>query len=89
LGAGELLVTSFDSDGTREGYDLQLHQALADVVDIPVIASGGAGKLEHLAAVLTEGRADAALVASIFHSGEYTVADAKRFLAGQGIVVRE
>jgi len=88
LGAGELLVTSFDCDGTREGYDLQLHQALAEVVDIPVIASGGAGKLEHLAAVLTEGRADAALVASIFHSGEYTVADAKAYLAGKGIAVR-
>jgi len=88
LGAGELLVTSFDSDGTREGYDLALHQALADIVDIPVIASGGAGTLEHLAAVLTEGRADAALVASIFHSGEYTVADAKSYLAGRGIVVR-
>lgn len=88
LGAGELLVTSFDSDGTREGYDLELHRALAEVVDIPVIASGGAGKLEHLAAVLTEGRADAALVASIFHSGEYTVADAKAYLAERGIVVR-
>lgn len=88
LGAGELLVTSFDCDGTREGYDLQLHQVLAEVVDIPVIASGGAGKLEHLAAVLTEGRADAALVASIFHSGEYTVADAKAYLAGKGIAVR-
>ncbi len=88
LGAGELLVTSFDSDGTRAGYDLELHQALADVVGIPVIASGGAGNLEHLAIVLTEGRADAALVASIFHSGQYTVAEAKAYLAGKGITVR-
>ncbi len=87
-GAGELLVTSMDADGTREGYDLDLHQALAATVRIPVIASGGAGTMEHLADVLTAGQADAALAASIFHSGQYTVADAKAFLAGRGVPVR-
>jgi len=88
-GAGELLVTSMDADGTREGYDLELHRALADVVGIPVIASGGAGSLEHIAAVLTEGRADAALAASIFHSGQYSVADVKAYLAERGVPVRQ
>lgn len=87
-GAGELLVTSMDADGTRAGYDLELHQALADTVGIPVIASGGAGTLEHMAEVLTNGRADAALVASIFHSGQYTVSDAKAYLAAKGVPVR-
>jgi cyclase len=87
-GAGELLVTSMDADGTRCGYDLALHQALAAVVDIPVIASGGAGSLDHIAEVLTLGRADAALAASIFHSGRYTVAEAKAYLAGKGVPVR-
>lgn len=88
LGAGELLVTSIDADGTKAGYDLKLHQALAEVVDIPVIASGGAGRLEHIAEVLTTGRADAALVASIFHSGRYTVGDVKTYLAENGVSVR-
>lgn len=87
-GAGELLVTSMDADGTREGYDLELHQALANLVDIPVIASGGAGTLDHLAEVLTVGRADAAIVASIFHSGQHTVAEAKAYLAQKGVPVR-
>lgn len=87
-GAGELLVTSMDADGTREGYDLELHQALASLVDIPVIASGGAGTLDHLAEVLTVGRADAALVASIFHNGQHTVAEAKAYLAQKGVPVR-
>lgn len=87
-GAGELLVTSMDADGTRSGYDLELHQALANAVDIPVIASGGAGTLDHIAEVLTTGRADAALVASIFHSGQYTVSDAKAYLAQKGVPVR-
>ena len=87
-GAGELLVTSMDADGTRGGFDLDLHRRLAEVVGIPVIASGGAGSLEHLAEVLTEGRADAALAASIFHSGQYTVADAKAYLAARGVPVR-
>lgn len=87
-GAGELLVTSIDADGTRAGYDLALHKELAKRVGIPVIASGGAGALAHLAEVLTEGQADAALVASIFHSGQHTVAEAKAYLQQQGVVVR-
>lgn len=88
LGAGELLVTSIDADGTKAGYDLELHRALAEAVGIPVIASGGAGTLDHLAEVLTTGRADAALVASIFHDGQYTVGAAKAFLAEKGVPVR-
>ncbi len=87
-GAGELLVTSMDRDGTRDGYDLALLQALDAAVTVPVIASGGAGTLEHLRAGLVEGRADAALAASIFHFRETTVADAKRFLAAHGVPVR-
>lgn len=87
-GAGELLVTSMDADGTRAGYDLELHRMLAKTVDIPVIASGGAGALEHIGDVLTEGQADAALVASIFHSGQHTVEEAKAYLRQRGVVVR-
>jgi len=87
-GAGELLVTSMDADGTREGYDIALHQALADSVGIPVIASGGAGGLADIAEVLTEGRADAALAASIFHSGEQTVEGVKTYLRERGVLVR-
>jgi cyclase len=87
-GAGELLVTSMDADGTKAGYDLELHQQLANLVEIPVIASGGAGTLDHIAEVLTAGQADAALVASIFHSGQYTVGDAKAYLAERGVPVR-
>jgi imidazole glycerol-phosphate synthase subunit HisF len=87
-GAGELLVTSIDADGTREGYDIPLHRALASIVDIPVIASGGAGTLAHIAAVLTDGQADAALAASIFHRHEYTVAGCKQYLAERGVPVR-
>jgi cyclase len=87
-GAGELLVTAMDADGTRQGYDLELHRALADLVSVPVIASGGAGELEHIGAVLTEGRADAALAASIFHDGRYTVSDVKRYLEAEGVTVR-
>lgn len=87
-GAGELLVTSIDSDGTRQGYAIELHQALAKLVDIPVIASGGAGSLAHMATVLTEGQADAALAASIFHTGQQTVAGAKAYLRERGVLVR-
>lgn len=87
-GAGELLITSMDADGTRTGYDLELHQALADLVGVPIIASGGAGTLEHMADVLTVGCADAALAASIFHTGEYTIADVKGYLYQRGVVVR-
>ena len=77
-----------DADGTKAGYDLELTRAVSEALQIPVIASGGAGKLEHLSAVLTEGKADAVLAASIFHFGEYTVADVKRFLQSKDICVR-
>ncbi len=87
-GAGEILLTSMDRDGTRAGYDLELTRAVADRVGIPVIASGGAGTLEHLYEGLTTGGATAALVASIFHYGEHTVAEAKAYLARRGVAVR-
>jgi cyclase len=88
LGAGEILLTSMDADGTKDGYDLELTAAVSSAVTVPVVASGGAGRLEHLETVLREGRADAVLAASIFHFGEYSVADAKRFLSDHGIHVR-
>ncbi len=88
LGAGEILLTSMDADGTKEGYDMELVRAVSGTVNIPVIASGGAGTLEHLAHVLQNGGADAVLAASIFHFGEYTVGDVKRFLAQRGVPVR-
>jgi cyclase len=88
LGAGEILLTSMDKDGTKDGYDLQLTRAVVDVVNIPVIASGGAGKLEHLKDVFNLAGADAALVASIFHYGEFTVRQAKEYLRSEGIDVR-
>ncbi len=88
LGAGELVVNSIDADGTREGYSIELTRLIADAVRIPVIASGGAGLPEHLAQVLTEGHADAALVASMVHYGDYTVSGLKRDLAGRGIKMR-
>jgi cyclase len=87
-GAGEILLTSMDRDGTRDGFDLELTRAVSDAVDIPVIASGGVGTLQHLAEGVTEGRADAVLAASIFHFGEYTIAEAKEHMAQQGIEVR-
>ena len=88
LGAGELLVTSMDRDGTRDGFDLELTRQIADAVSVPVIASGGVGDLQHLADGVLAGGADAVLAASIFHFGEYTVAQAKRFMAERGIEVR-
>ena len=88
LGAGEILLTSMDADGTKAGYDVALTRAISGAVHIPVIASGGAGKLDHMVEVLTDGKADAVLAASIFHFGEYTVGDVKRFLEGKGICVR-
>jgi cyclase len=88
LGAGELLLTSMDTDGTKGGYDLALTRAVSDAVQVPVIASGGAGELSHLSDVLTRGGASAVLAASIFHFGEFSVADVKRYLRGQGIEVR-
>jgi cyclase len=88
LGAGEILLTSMDTDGTKRGYDIELTRMVSRAVSIPVIASGGAGDLQHLADVLTEGSADAVLAASIFHFGKYTVGDVKRFLNDKGICVR-
>jgi imidazole glycerol-phosphate synthase subunit HisF len=87
-GAGEILLTSMDRDGTREGFDLGLTRAVADAVGVPVIASGGVGNLEHLAAGVLEGRADAVLAASVFHFGEFTIGQAKEHLARRGIEVR-
>jgi imidazole glycerol-phosphate synthase subunit HisF len=87
-GAGELLVTSMDRDGTKEGYDLELLQAITSTVPVPVVASGGVGELEHLYQGLTEGGADAVLAASIFHQGAHTVGEAKRYLADKGVLVR-
>jgi cyclase len=88
LGAGEILLTSMDRDGTRAGFDLALTRAVSDAVDIPVIASGGVGTLQHLVEGVLEGRADAVLAASIFHFGEFTVREAKLHMAKQGIEVR-
>ena len=88
LGAGELVVNSIDADGTRQGYELRLTRMIADAVAIPVIASGGAGKPEHLLEVLRDGRADAALVASMVHYGEYRVSELKKYLHDQGVKVR-
>ena len=88
LGAGEIVLNSIDADGTKAGFDLVITRRVSESVGVPVVASGGAGKLEHLAAVLLDGKADAVLAASIFHSGEYTVAEVKQFLARQNIPVR-
>ena len=89
LGAGEILLTSMDRDGTKSGFDLALTRAVAEAVTVPVIASGGVGNLDHLADGVTEGRADAVLAASIFHFGEYTISQAKAHMAGRGIEVRQ
>lgn len=88
LGAGEILLTSMDKDGTRDGFDLALTRAVSDAVDVPVIASGGVGNLHHLVEGVLEGHADAVLAASIFHYGEYTVRQAKAYMAQHGIEVR-
>ena len=88
LGAGEILLTSMDRDGTRDGYDCELTRAVADTVSVPVIASGGVGTLQHLVDGVVEGGADAVLAASIFHFGEHSVADAKAAMASAGITVR-
>jgi cyclase len=87
LGAGEILLTSMDADGTQAGYDNELNRAVSDAVNIPVIASGGAGKLEHLYDAVTQGRADAVLMASITHFGNYTIRQMKEYLRGRGIPV--
>jgi cyclase len=88
LGAGEILLTSMDADGTRDGYDIGLTRAVAESVSIPVIASGGAGALEHLAMALGEGKASAVLAASIFHFGEFTIGEAKDYLSKRGLPMR-
>lgn len=88
LGAGEILLTSMDMDGTKDGYDIELTKMFSENLNIPIIASGGAGNLEHLYEVLTKGKADAALAASIFHFREYSVKDAKEYLRKKGVEVR-
>lgn len=88
LGAGEILLTSMDRDGTRNGFDLALTRAISDAVTVPVIASGGVGNLQHLAEGILEGHADAVLAASIFHYGEYTIRQAKEYLAQRGVEIR-
>ena len=88
LGAGEIVLNSIDADGTKSGFDIEITRRVSESVGVPVVASGGAGKLEHMAAVLLTGKADAVLAASIFHFGEYSVGDVKKYLAGRGIPVR-
>ncbi len=88
-GAGELVLNSIDADGTRDGYDIELNRAVAARVDVPIVASGGCGSDEHIYQVLTEGRASAALAASIFHYGDYSIPQVKDFLKERGVVVRE
>ena len=89
LGAGEILLTSMDGDGTKDGYDIELTRAVAELVNIAVIASGGVGNLEHIREGLVEGKADAALAASIFHFGEYSIRETKQYLKEKGVVVRQ
>ena len=89
LGVGEILLTSMDSDGTKSGYDIELTNLVSSAVSVPIIASGGAGKLEHLSDALIKGKADAVLAASIFHFGEFTIGETKKFLIDQGINIRE
>ena len=88
MGAGEILLTSMDADGTQTGYDIELTRAIAEAVNIPVIASGGAGTLESLAEVLDKGKADAVLAASIFHYGQYSIRQVKEYLADKGVPIR-
>ena len=88
LGAGEILLTSMDADGTKNGYDISLTRAVSEAVNVPVIASGGAGKLEHFYEVLTEGKADAVLAASVFHYGEFSIRQVKEYLKSRGVEVR-
>jgi cyclase len=89
LGAGEILLTSMDRDGTRSGFDIALTRAVSDAVPVPVVASGGVGTLDHLLAGVTEGGASAVLAASIFHFGEFTIAQAKEHLAQAGVPIRQ
>ncbi|MEN0111026.1 MAG: imidazole glycerol phosphate synthase subunit HisF [Planctomycetota bacterium] len=89
LGAGEIVLTCMDADGTKDGYDLEITRAVAEAVGVPVVASGGAGKPEHLADAILQGKASAALAASIFHFGEFSIAETKRVMAEHGVPVRE
>ena len=88
LGAGEILLTSMDADGTKDGYDIELTRAVSEAVNVPVIASGGAGELAHFYDVLVDGKADAVLAASVFHYGKYTIRQVKEYLRGRGVEVR-
>lgn len=88
LGSGEILLTSMDRDGTKDGYDLPITRTLSENLDIPIIASGGAGNIEHMYEAFTQGKADAALAASIFHFGEYTIGETKEYLKNKGVAVR-
>jgi cyclase len=88
LGSGEIVLNSIDADGTKAGYDLEITRRISDAVAVPVVASGGAGNLQHMAEVLLQGKADAVLAASIFHYGQHTVDDVKRYLLAQGIPMR-
>jgi cyclase len=87
-GAGEILLTSMDRDGTKDGFDLALNRAISEAVNVPLIASGGVGNLQHLVEGISEGKADAVLAASIFHFDEYSIPEAKKYMAGKGITVR-
>ncbi len=87
-GAGEILLTSWDADGTKQGYDLELYRTMTENINVPIIASGGAGSLDDILEVFTEGKADAALVASLFHFGTYRIEDVKNFLRDNGVVIR-
>jgi imidazole glycerol-phosphate synthase subunit HisF len=89
LGAGEILLTSMDADGTLKGFDIELTRAVAEAVSVPVIASGGAGTMDHFAEVLTQGKADAALAASLFHDGKLNIPDLKHYLADRQIPIRQ
>jgi cyclase len=88
LGAGEIVLNSIDADGTQDGFDLRITRAVTDAVEVPVIASGGAGTMEHMRQAVVEGGAEAALAASIFHFGTLRIAEVKRYLAGRGVAVR-
>jgi cyclase len=88
LGAGEIVLTSMDADGTKDGYDLEMTAAVSEAVSVPVVASGGAGRPDHLAEAVLVGKADAALAASIFHFGEFTIEETKRVMAERGVPVR-
>ena len=88
LGAGEILLTSMDADGTKDGYDIELTRAVSESVNVPVIASGGAGELSHFYDVLIDGKADAVLAASVFHYGQFTIREVKEYLQRRGVEVR-